>query len=295
MKSRLAIHPFPLLCLAVLLTLAIPAPSPADSNRNPTVLPPQSKPYGKTYGEWGGEWWRWAMAIPSASNPIFDADGSFCNVGQSGPVWFLAGTGGGSVNRSCSIPPGKAVFFPIIDILADYPCPPEFGFEPAPGQSLEDFLTGFARFLIDLVDDPAVEVDGVALENVTAYRGASGVITFTGDPSLTSTFDPCITGSQQVGASDGYFVMLAPLSRGTHTVHFSARIDEFGFGLDVTYVLQVGPHTGGPIAISSATPTAGRASTPGTVNLKTLAQSFGARGAAATRKNTWGDLKVLYR
>jgi len=41
--------------------------------------------------------------------------------------------------------------------------------------------------------------------------------------------------------NSGWYLMLEPLSRGQHTIHFSATIPGFGdFSFDVTYHLNVG-------------------------------------------------------
>jgi hypothetical protein len=55
-------------------------------------------------------------------------------------VWYLASTAGGAVTRSCTIPAGKTILFPIVNTENDYPCP-DPNFKPAPGQSLQGFLT----------------------------------------------------------------------------------------------------------------------------------------------------------
>jgi hypothetical protein len=205
---------------------------------NPRVLPPHAHPHGLTYADWRVRWWQWADSIAAADNPILDQTGDDCGQSQSGSVWFLAGTAGGSVVRSCTVPVGKAILFPIITINNDFPCP-DPNFRPAPGQSLEDFLTEGAQAVIDLVDDLAVEVDGVPLQNLSAHRATSVLFTFTGDPSLIPVFDPCITGTPQAGVSDGYWIMLAPLSRGEHTVRFRAGISSFGFQTEATYHLTI--------------------------------------------------------
>ena len=231
--------------IAVLTVLALvgsAAVSPAQAFLgNPRVLPPHSHPHGLTYAEWGTRWWQWADSISATDNPILDPTGADCGQGQSGPVWFLAGTAGNSVVRSCTVPVGKAILIPILNINNDYPCP-DPSFQPAPGQSLEDFLTEGAAAVIDLVDDLLVEVDGVPLRNLFAYRATSALFTFTGDPSLTPVLDPCLTGTPQAGVSDGYWVMLAPLSRGEHTVHFRGGITSFGFQVEATYQLTVSGH-----------------------------------------------------
>ena len=80
----------------------------------------------------GAKWWKWVLAIPASQNPIFDQTGADCGLGQNGGVWYLAGTTGGAVTRTCTIPAGKSIFFPIINVNNDYPCP-DPGFQPPPG------------------------------------------------------------------------------------------------------------------------------------------------------------------
>ncbi len=65
-----------------------------------------------------GHWWQWALSIPAAINPITDATGEFAAVGQSGPVWYLAGNFGGTTVRTVTVPADKALFFPILNYFA---------------------------------------------------------------------------------------------------------------------------------------------------------------------------------
>src|SRR5262249_3950679 len=84
-------------------------------NPNPRVLPVHSSPFGSTYEEWSARWWQWVLSIPAATNPLNDTTGAQCAQEQTGKVWFLAGTFVGAVTRTCSLPQGKAVFFPIVN------------------------------------------------------------------------------------------------------------------------------------------------------------------------------------
>jgi len=99
----------------ILALLTVAAAALATHNPNPRVLPRDSTPYGKSYAEWHAAWWKWAFETPADERPVLDETGEFCHVGQSGPVWFLAGTasfgGSGSVERTCTVPAGKALFF----------------------------------------------------------------------------------------------------------------------------------------------------------------------------------------
>jgi hypothetical protein len=208
------------------------------SNQNSLVFPPTSQPYGNSYAEWGSEWWKWAFGFDCANLPISDPDGSNQDQNQSGPVYFLAGNTGGAVVRDVTIPAGKAVFFPLINIINDYPCP-DPNFQPAEGQSLEDFLTDGATGFIDLADILSVNVDGTDLTNLTDYRGTSSMFNFTGNPDLANCADPCITGTEQQAVTDGYWIMLKPLSTGSHTLHFTGGISMYNWVVDVTYNITV--------------------------------------------------------
>src|ERR1051325_2933921 len=107
-----ALKPLPMIAAFGLLVGSAPGVN-VGVNSNPGILPPGSSAYGHSYGEWAALWWQWVLAIPADENPLTDTTGEFCDVGQAGPVWFLAGTFGSSVERSCTIPAGKAIFVPV--------------------------------------------------------------------------------------------------------------------------------------------------------------------------------------
>jgi hypothetical protein len=142
------------------------------------------------------------------------------------------------------IPSGTSLFFPLGNLINDYPCPPEYGFEPPPGETLEHFLQRTGNEFMDMyVPDPTnlfAEIDGVSLTDLPSYRATSPMFTFTADPVLTDPAiwgDVCITGSPQPGVGVGYWLLLPPLTPGEHTLHFGAP----SMGQDITYVLTVKP------------------------------------------------------
>jgi hypothetical protein len=242
----------------VALTLAA-APASAQS----FVVPPDSLPGGLSYQQWSARWWQWAASIPFDQNPILDPTGADCAINQSGPVWFLAGTSGFSTTRSCAVPAGKMIFFPIVNLLNDYPClnlsdtPPKQrksqDFQPGPGQSLEQFLTvgyglfpGGARGAIDHVTSLSATLDGTPIQGLALppenppYRATSPMFEFNGDRSLQA-FDPCM-GPGHKGVSDGYWIMLNALSPGPHTLSFDATEtypNNPPFKVSVTYNIVV--------------------------------------------------------
>ncbi|HZL68929.1 MAG TPA: hypothetical protein VFC29_16530 [Candidatus Limnocylindrales bacterium] len=214
------------------------------------IAPSDSLPGGKSYEQWGAKWWQWADSIPYSQNPILDPDGRYCAIGQRGPVWFLAGTNGFDATRSCTIPANKLIFFPIVNYINDYPCPVP-GFQPGPGQDLEQFLTiGYSsnigvRQYVDHVTALSTTLDGQPVQNLilppdnSPYRATSPFFFFRGDPSL-QVLDPCLPQAW-AAVADGYWVMLKPLSRGNHQLIFSQTQTWSGTasGFTVTYNLTI--------------------------------------------------------
>jgi hypothetical protein len=219
---------------------------------NPGVIPPQANSHGASYGEWAGQWWQWAWAIPAAVNPMNDPTGQYAATGQSGAVWFLAGTANGDAERTVTVPTGKALFFPIVNTV--WVNLPDLGDNPwSPEQ--EVFAREYIGAIIDTAYDLSCAIDGRSVENLAAYRcqtppgGAYMVQIPEGDiwglvglPTVDGgIFQPGIYGPV---VDDGIYLMLPPLPVGNHTIHFTGGLEAFGgFHLDVTYHLTVRPQS----------------------------------------------------
>lgn len=211
------------------------------TNPNSVVYPPTANMFGKSYGEWTAEWWKWMMSADCDSNPLLDQTGEDAYAGQSGPVFFLAGTAGGSATRDITVSRDKALLFPIVNAICDYPCPEDFGFEPGPGQTVEELLQECATGYADIMDGLTVTLDGVELNNESDYRFQSPQFFFTGDPDIVNCLDPCVTGEEQPAVSEGYWMMIKKneLSVGEHVLHFSGGISMYNFSVDVTYNITI--------------------------------------------------------
>ena len=231
-------------CIGLMITAMIPVAQAQSGNPNPQVFPLNSQPFGNTYNEWSARWWQWALSIPVATNPVLDETGANCAEGQSGPVWFLAGSFfGGTFERTCSIPPGKALFLPIVNAAfgaAVGDCDPT-----NPGVPCDvPVLRQAAKESMDPVIIEA-SIDGVPLRDLIDYRVQSPVFSvslpegnvpaFFGFPAPSGTYEPMV--------SDGYWLMFTPLSAGAHTIHFKNSITGGPFAgteTEVTYHLTVG-------------------------------------------------------
>ncbi len=198
------------------------------------IFSPESSPHGLTHGEWSVKWWQWALSIPTDINPINDHNGVYCATNQNDQfAWFLAGSGGGKVTRDCSIPSGKAIFFPIMDVECSYP--------ENPTAKTESDLRQCAHDDQNSVTHLTLSVDGSNVENLTRFRTDSPLFNFTTPEN--GIFDLHSANSQAV--SDGFFVMLKPLPVGTHEIRWSgilgssADISPMNQPESVTYILKV--------------------------------------------------------
>lgn len=167
---------------------------------------------GQPVGEYVNTWWQWTNTMPRELSPVRDYTGKYCHVGQQGDVWFLAGGYGSStINRQCEIPAGKYIFFPVINMVYF----PQHGYEHL--YTCEMAKTS-AALNNDKLLDIYIELDGMPSWNPASTRMAS-----------PQCFDllgmiPREYGPPEIypAATDGYWVMLKPLSKGKHTLKFRA-------------------------------------------------------------------------
>jgi hypothetical protein len=211
-------------------------------NPNPALFPVDARPYGVDMATWAERASQWVYAQPLEQSPLFDPTGANCGVDQQGPVWYVARIAGPPVfsgTRTCTIPHQKSILLYIGAVVDDYPCPAFPDFQPAPGQSLYDFLAADAKFFMDTVDSLSVSLDGQPLNDVFSYRFASpDLFTITGDLSLQPVLDPCITGEPQQAVVDGFFMMFKPLEPGPHTIVVHGT-NTFGHDKTFTYYLTI--------------------------------------------------------
>lgn len=148
-------------------------------------------------------WWQWAASFDYEKSPVADRTGELCAAGQDGPVWFLAGVyGSAPVKRSCEVPAGKWLFFPIVNFVV---------FPSGERTATCEHMIAEAQASTDDPLDLAVFVDGAPVENLTQHRQASVECFNLGE----------VTGSEIFpSASDGYYVMLQPLPPGKHEIRW---------------------------------------------------------------------------
>ena len=222
-------------------------------------MPPQRECFGMSPGECAAEWMQWALGIPAAQNPIADETGEHAAVGQHGDVWFLAGNFGGVTERACMVPAGKALFFPVLNSFY-FKTEPE---EPTDPAAIRDLLLGYIGNLEGI--DFACEIDGRAVHDLAAYYTESPLceVTLPAD-NLWADYG-LGAGTYAPAATLGYYLMLAPLGTGRHTLRFTGTVpgDPEDFSVDVTYQVTVLPP--GKLAADLREVTVGWDPAPGTV------------------------------
>jgi hypothetical protein len=188
----------------VFLIAAIIFPLSAFAQEDSVTFPPDSKPYQRTYAEWTAEWWKWFISIPTGDHPLNDPSGERCALGQQGPVWFLVGSGGGKAERECTIPAGRAILMPAINVECSY----------AEDQSLrmDDDLRACATSDQDLVTETAATLNGSVLQ---VHRVQSPVFNLTF--SVDNVFAAPVGPTKVV--SEGFWVFVKPLLPGQYELH----------------------------------------------------------------------------
>jgi hypothetical protein len=228
--------------LAALAALMLGLPA-AAAPATPGVIPPNATPGDQTYGAWSARWWQYVLAQPVPTNPLLDATGQHCATNQSGPVFFLVGTfGSGSATRNqCVVPAGKLLFFPLLN----------FADVHAPGDGLDtpELVWKDLQGLISPTTSLFASVDGAPVSNLdprtTPYHACAGPASLApcGAPAFTVTLPAdnvfgAPAGQYFPSVDDGFYLMLAPLSAGKHTLRFGGTAAS-GASQDITYSLTV--------------------------------------------------------
>ncbi|UXN05963.1 hypothetical protein [Bartonella sp. HY761] len=146
-------------------------------------------------------WWQWVTNAPDDLDPLADDTGEHCNYAQSGDVFFLAPSYSfDKVMRNCAVPKDKYIFFPVISIMR---------WDTGDGLSCDD-LKKEVNAAINSARDMVSEFDGQKLDGTRA--------------ATSSCFT--IPGDEDHYASDGYWILLNPLSEGEHHLHFKGLIGD---------------------------------------------------------------------
>ena len=222
------------LALGVLLALGLAAPMASAQ------VGQGAKASGKA-GELAADWWQWALSEPTTTNPLVGSysGGPQCDGRPLGDVpgkkWFLAGSFDGSVvERTCTMPVGTQLFFPVGNVVF---------LITEPGENEEIAREYVNEFMDAVLADPefsmVVTVDGKEVKAKRIVRADSPL--FTATLPEDNLFSACcgLPAGEYDAVADGLWAELPPLPPGEHTIHFEISAPSLGFSQDNTYNLTV--------------------------------------------------------
>ena len=224
--------------IAVWLTLIATAMVQSRTHANDAVevVQPDEIAYGESYAEHSAAYWQWFLNKETEGHPGIDSPDYNVKTGQRGKVWFLPGLTG-TVTREVTIPAGKAVFVALLNAEAS-----SLEEEPFFGVTEEEQRAA-ASAIADHIVGLTLTINGDSVENLEDFRVTSPQFEFT---APTPWIFGAVGGSG-TAVAEGYYVLLNPLPKGTHTIRFTGAfiftLAEDGFDAeipaDVTYNITV--------------------------------------------------------
>ena len=188
---------------------------------------------GKTIGAWSATWWQWAAALAPPGDPFTDTTGAFANVHQSGPVFLLAGSTGGSNSRKFSVPANTYVLVPL---FAGELSQLELGFSETDAQ-----VRQAAQQQANLIDGLHATLDGTTIPQPTLFSHSEVSPDFTFVAVANNQVGIYAVGYSGIAVANGYFLMLDPLSPGTHTLNYGGGVSSYFIYIDETDTITVTP------------------------------------------------------
>ncbi len=216
--------------IAFTLALASSTNIVKGANTNSTLYSTNSAPYGIPYQQWAQKWWQWSFSIPKEDHPRENNTVSNCVREQHGPVWFLADSLSGTVERTCTIPAGKSIMVGLLTGECDKSDP-----TLQSDQAVRQCATEGNDYGVI-----GATLDGVKLQNLDQNRIDSGFY------SLTIPADNIY--KEKPGTykafTNGFFAFLRQLPPGTHDLHLTVSVTnpiktQYNYAADWTYHLIV--------------------------------------------------------
>lgn len=199
--------------------------------------------------EKGAEGWtKWALEQDWSTGPVRDTDGSACALGQHGKTWYLAGTTGGPVERECTIPKGKRIFFPLINRWVAPPPSSIIDGDPENDlQAWRDFVVEYFAANRAETCSLTLRIEGQDLLPDLEAMDEELYVQILDEFTIEMTEDNFSTpfggpSGERTTWVDGHWALLEPLPPGDYTLEFggSTCVDgEVDFETLATYTLHI--------------------------------------------------------
>jgi hypothetical protein len=192
-----------------------------------TILPADAVVAGKSIAAWTADWWTWAAQ--TSPSPLSDPTGAFANENNNGPVFFIAGNSGGTATRSFTVPAGKPILLPLINLFDIEPSPQTDPATLAQRKLAADLVIGG---WVNSVDTASLfaSIDGNPVPSPANYLEVSDFFDMglvQEGSYLASNFGLPVGNETFPTKSAGYWLMITDLSLGSHELHFGGSSNGF--------------------------------------------------------------------
>lgn len=190
----------------------------------------ESKPYGLSLEDWASKWWQWVYSQPKGNNPVVDDHrGNLCKIGQDNEnVWYLAGSfvNNSNVIRSCTVPLGKAILFPISVAECSV----------SKSNWWNNLFSNVTEKLWKTCDAKMVKMNSIVDGQIAnpLYIKSSEVFNLVFPQNNVKNVEP----GEKEAVNKGYWLMIRPLPLGMHNIT-SYAVDSHNFRSNITYYLIV--------------------------------------------------------
>ncbi|MFZ1675635.1 MAG: hypothetical protein WBP41_13485 [Saprospiraceae bacterium] len=199
-----------------------PTPEPVEDAR---LYKKNESPLGLPVNKWIKEWELFSMSRSCEEVTTLEA---ITIPGQNQSMVFLNGTVFTHGTADVTIHEDQSIFVPIVSILYSVPTCINNNFQIQSGQDPQSFLSQTVTTIIDGVDIDFVKLDGKEVENVKNYRYQTEMFNLTPNVELQHCLLLCYPGGELKTMEQGFYIVIKPLSPGTHLLDLFAKDTVFG-------------------------------------------------------------------
>jgi hypothetical protein len=207
---------------AMVLIFAAPA---VDASKPATrgFLPPTAHPHGHSLTELATAWNVWAFGTAADINPLLAVR---CEQSSINPrIWFMPVSLGGEYENTCDVPQGSFLLLnPGGSECSNVEAEPFFGAD-------ESDLLACVNETFPLLTYVELTFNGTTTTDLEDY-----IVT---TPLTNLPANNLFSASPALSRDKGYFLVVGPLSRGTHTLHTYDEFASFDFKAGITYTINV--------------------------------------------------------
>jgi hypothetical protein len=202
------------------------ATAPLANAAKPAIrgfVPPDARVHGHTLTELATAWNVWAFGT-GEDNPLLAVR---CEQSPIDPkIWFLPVSLGGEWETTCEVPPGTFLLMnPGGSECSNVEAEPYYGADEADLLACVDETFEFLTYV-------EVTFNGTTVTDLRDYI-ITTPLTMLPANNLLST-EPALSRDK------GYFMVMHPLSRGTHVLRAYDEFESFDFQAGITYEIVVG-------------------------------------------------------